>query len=105
MQDIIAREPLSPRGPCRLQSPAKCCERRDVCDKGTTGLVEANRRAGIDAFERHWLLADIEYMFIPEHSLDVPSVPDASHETALAAIHHNSNLKISTRSGRAGQER
>src|SRR5690242_9854646 len=101
----LAGEPLSPPDPCRLQSPAKHRKRRNVLGEGSTGLVEANRRASIDAFECHWLLADIKYMLIPEHCFDVTSVPYASNEAPPAAVHHNSDLRISTRSGRVGQER
>src|SRR5262249_31380112 len=105
IRSTLASETLRPPDPGRLQSPPKRCQRRNVLDESRAGFVEANRRTSIDAFERHWLLADIEYLLIPEHSFDVASVPDASNEAPPAAVHHNSDLTISTWSARIGQGR
>jgi hypothetical protein len=91
---LIAHDGLWQHDACRLQSSAKGRKRRNVLDEGTTGLVEADRRAGIDAFKRHGLLVDVKDLLITEYALDVASVQDASDEASPAAVHRNSNLEI-----------
>src|SRR5262245_59389407 len=87
----------------RVQCSAKRRDCRDVLDEGTPGPVKADRRAGIDAFKRCWLLADIEHLLIAEYGLDVASVSDASQEPPPAAVHRNRNLGITTGSGQTRQ--
>src|SRR5262247_3130294 len=87
----------------RVQCSAKRRDCRDVLDEGTPGPVEADRRAGIDAFKRCWLLADIEDLLITEYGLDVAPVLDATQEPPPAAVHRNRNLEIAAGSGHAWQ--
>src|SRR5262249_55606165 len=89
----------------RLQSPAERRDRRDVLDECSTGPVEADGRAGIDAFKRGRFFTDIEHLLIAKHGLDVASVANASREAPSAAIDCNRKSQIPAGCGQVGQSR
>src|SRR5262249_4128475 len=83
------REGLTPGNADRPDAGAESGERRDVLADHAVGSVQRHRHAGIDAFQRHRLFADIEDLLASQRALDMVTTYDASEHPPLAAIDRN----------------
>src|SRR5262245_32885245 len=83
---------VSLRDTCGLQRGAEASDGSNLPGESAARLHQAHGGSGIDAFEEHRLLADIEYLLVPEHRLDVMSMQNASQEPPAAAVDRDPDL-------------
>ncbi len=72
--------------PRRGHARAECRERGDVLADGAVARVERHRNAGVDALERHRLLAHIDHLLVSQGRLDVIAPGNAAEEASPAPV-------------------